>query len=70
MTIDHHQGHLESVRSFLSTLVYPLQYVVNMPLQAGKLVSRSVVTQQMLLEENSDLREELLLLSSSGGDGR
>jgi rod shape-determining protein MreC len=61
MTIDHHQRHLESVRSFLSTLVYPLQYVVNMPLQAGKLVSRSVVTQQMLLKENSDLSEDLLL---------
>jgi rod shape-determining protein MreC len=64
MAIDHRQGHMESVRSFLSTLVYPLQYVVNLPLQAGSWVSRSVVTQQMLLGENSELREDLLLLNA------
>jgi rod shape-determining protein MreC len=64
MTIDYRHGHLESVRSFLSTLVYPLQYVVNMPLQGGKWISQSVVTQQMLLDENGNLREEQLLLNA------
>ena len=64
MTIDHRQGHMESVRSFLSTLVYPLQYIVNLPLQAGSWVSHSVVTQKMLLEENDTLREERLILNA------
>jgi len=62
--VDHKQGHLESVRSLLSTAVYPLQYIVNMPLQAGRWVSRSVFTQKMLLEENEYLRENLLLLNA------
>ena len=62
--VDHKQGHLESVRSLLSTVVYPLQYVVNMPLQAGRWVSRSVVSQKKLLNENEYLREDLLLLNA------
>lgn len=64
MIVDHRQGHLETVRSVLSTLVYPLQYVVNMPLQASHWVSQSVVSQKNLLEENNRLREEQLLLNS------
>lgn len=64
MIVDHRQGHLESVRSVLSTMVYPLQYVVNMPLQAGHWLSQSVVSQKNLIEENSRLREEHLLLNS------
>lgn len=64
MTVDHRHGHLENVRSFLSTLVYPLQYIVNMPLQAGSWVSNSVVTQKQLLEENQDLSKDLLLLNA------
>lgn len=64
MVVDHRQGHLESVRYVLSTAVYPLQYIVNMPLQAGRWVSRSVVNQHQLLEENDRLREEQLLLNA------
>lgn len=64
MIIDHRQGHLESVRSVLSMLVYPIQYVVNMPMQAGRWISHSVVTQKDLLEQNNRLREEHLLLNS------
>lgn len=64
MVVDHRQGHLETVRSVLSTFVYPIQYVVNMPLQAGRWVSQSVVTQKSLLDENNRLRQEQLLLHS------
>ena len=64
MIVDHRQGHLESVRVVLSTVVYPLQYVVNMPLQASRLISQSVVSQKKLIEENNRLREEQLLLNS------
>jgi len=52
------------MRTLLSTLVYPLQYTVNMPVQAGHWLSQSVVSQQSLLAENRRLREEQLLLNS------
>ncbi len=64
MTVDHKQNHLESLRSVLSTLVYPLQYVVNLPVAATHLLSDSVVTRQKLLEENARLNEEHLKLNS------
>jgi len=64
IVIDHQQRHLETVRSVLSTFVYPIQYVVNMPLQAGRMISQSLVTRTDLLDENRQLREEQLLLSS------
>jgi len=64
MAVDHRQGHLESVRSILSTLVYPLQYVVNIPVRVGNWMSESLVTQTNLLDENNRLRDEHLLLSS------
>jgi rod shape-determining protein MreC len=64
MTVDHRESHLEYVRSTLSTLVYPLQYVVDLPVKAGRWVSESFVTRKMLLEENRRLREERLLLNS------
>ena len=64
MTVDHRHGHLESVRSVLSVLVYPLQYVVNLPVAGGHWVSESLVTRGMLVDENAQLREERLLLNS------
>jgi rod shape-determining protein MreC len=64
MTVDHKKNHLESVRSILSTLVYPLQYVVNLPLAATHWLSESVVTRQKLMDENTRLNEEHLKLNS------
>jgi rod shape-determining protein MreC len=64
MTVDHKQNHLESVRSILSTLVYPLQYVVNLPVAATHWLSDSLVTRQKLLEENARLNEDHLKLNS------
>jgi rod shape-determining protein MreC len=64
MLVDHHQGHLKIIRSALSTLVYPLQYVVNLPVEAAEWISVSLVTRNNLLEENDRLKHEHLLLSS------
>lgn len=64
MVVDHHQGHLKIIRSALSTLVYPLQYVVNLPVQATEWMSHSLVTRKTLLQENERLKQEHLLLSS------
>lgn len=64
MLVDHRYGHLKFIRSTLSTLVYPIQYVVNLPVQAADWVSTSLNTRSRLLEENASLKEQHLLLSS------
>lgn len=64
MFVDHHQGHLRIIRSALSTLVYPLQYVVNLPVKTAEWVSTSLVTHDSLLEKNARLEQSHLLLSS------
>jgi rod shape-determining protein MreC len=64
MVVDHHQSHLKIIRSALSTLVYPLQYAVNLPVEFTEWVSVSLVTHNKLLEENARLKNEHLMLSS------
>ena len=64
MVADHRYGHLESMRAALSAVVYPIQYLVNLPIEGGRWLSRSVVTRENLLRENTRLKEEQLLLSS------
>ena len=64
MTVDHRQGHLENVRYYLSVVVYPLQYVVNLPVKLTNWASESLVTRNSLLDDNERLREESLLLKS------
>jgi len=62
MVIDHRQHHLESVRSILSTAIYPLQYVANLPLSTGRWISETFATRSRLQEENRELRRSNLLL--------
>jgi len=64
MVVDHHQGHLKVIRSALSALVYPLQYVVNLPIEATEWISLTLVTHNTLLKENDRLKQDHLLLSS------
>ncbi len=61
MTMDHRQHHLESIRADLSLVVYPLQYVVNIPATVGNWASETLATRSKLLEENRQLRERELL---------
>ena len=64
MFLDHRQGHLQLVRSTLSTLVYPLQLAVNFPVEMGRWLSETFVTRKSLLEENEFLRKDRQLLNS------
>jgi rod shape-determining protein MreC len=64
MTIDHRHGHLESVRSMLSIIVYPVQYAVNIPAKITRWATESLITRQALVADNERLREQQLLLSS------
>lgn len=64
MTIDHRQHHLESIRSVLSVVVYPLQQLVNIPVNIGLWVSGSFADRAELLEENANLHMQQTLLKT------
>jgi len=52
MALDHRQNHLEGIRSALSLLIYPLQYIVNLPVAATYWMSDSLSSRETLQEEN------------------
>lgn len=62
MVFDHKQHHLESIRATLSLLIYPLQYVVNLPTSAADWAGDTFSTRETLLEENAKLRMQQKLL--------
>ncbi|MDX1434460.1 MAG: rod shape-determining protein MreC [Gammaproteobacteria bacterium] len=64
MTVDHRAKHLETVRSVLATVVYPLQVAVDLPIQAGNWLAEHLSSRESLLEENSRLKARQLLLDS------
>ena len=62
MTVDHRARHLERLRTVLSTLVYPLQYAVNVPIRIGAWTIENVNSRDVLLTQNQQLRLERLQL--------
>lgn len=64
VSIDHSNDHLSAIRAALSVLVYPVQYVVNAPVQLGADVAGRLRTRTRLIAENEKLRADNLRLSS------
>lgn len=64
MTLDHKQHHLENVRSGLQVVVYPIRYLVNLPVDVGRWISESLASRQHLLEDNASLHTENTLLQA------
>ena len=64
MTLDHRQHQLESIRSGLSVLVYPLQVLVDLPLSASSWIGENLSSRQTLLEENKKLRIQQTLFKA------
>ncbi len=64
MTADHKGRHLEFLRSALSTIVYPLQYAVDLPIQVGTWMAETVTSRSELLQQNYRLRRENLRIHS------
>ncbi len=62
MVMDHRQNHMDSIRSVLSVVVYPIQYLVNLPRESGDWLSENLISRQALQEENASLRAQELLL--------
>ncbi|QEP42434.1 rod shape-determining protein MreC [Ectothiorhodospiraceae bacterium BW-2] len=62
MVSDHHSTYLDSVRTGLSTLLYPLRYLVNLPVSATSSFSETFASRELLLQQNRELRHKQLLL--------
>jgi len=64
MTVDHRQHHLDSLRGALSVLVYPLQWLVDLPGSTSEWFRESLATRRELQEENAGLRTQQLVLNT------
>jgi rod shape-determining protein MreC len=62
MTIDHRFNEMNTVRAALSTVAYPLQYLVDLPFRAQTWATETLTTRNALIRENRLLRKERLLL--------
>jgi rod shape-determining protein MreC len=62
MVIDHRQHHLNAVRSVISTTLYPLLYIANLPVTLGDWFSETFAPRSRLQQENAELRRKNLLL--------
>jgi rod shape-determining protein MreC len=64
MTIDHRQHHMDTIRDALSLVIYPVQFVVNLPFATRDWMGDSLATRRTLEEENRELRARQLFLES------
>jgi rod shape-determining protein MreC len=60
--VDHRYHHLESVRSALSVVLYPVVYLADLPISAARSVRESFATRQQLRDRNQILNRENLRL--------
>lgn len=63
MVLDH-QGQFQSVRSYLSTIVAPIEYLVNWPVQTINWIGSNFTSHRDLVAENADLRAAIMLLQA------
>jgi rod shape-determining protein MreC len=64
MTLDHRGSRLEGVRNVLSSALYPVQYAVDLPIQAGRWMHQNWASRDAVLAENARLRRRTLVLES------
>jgi rod shape-determining protein MreC len=57
MTIDHRWKHLDAARNTLSYLLYPVEYLVDLPIRLYYWSEETMSDRQTLLEENRELRD-------------
>ncbi len=64
MVLDHRYTYVEGLRSTLSAVVYPIRFLVTLPIEGGRWLSETLATRSRLLAENRALRQENLMLRS------
>jgi rod shape-determining protein MreC len=62
MVLDHRYNTLESVRSTLSVVLYPIQYLASLPSQLGKSATEALASRSDLESERNKLHNENLEL--------
>ncbi len=62
MVLDQRQHHLEGLRGALSTALFPLRSLVNLPVTASNSLQESLASRSYLIEQNQQLRQKQLLL--------
>ena len=62
MTLDHRTSYVNTIRSGISVIVYPLQYLVNFPANVGNWASENFSSRNTLQEENATLRTQNQIL--------
>lgn len=60
MTADHRWHSMEVVRSTLATIIYPLQYTIDLPIKLYYWADEVLSTKQTLLEKNREFQERHL----------
>jgi len=58
MVMDHRYRAVDNVRTAITFLVYPLQYIVNLPSEINMWASDTFVTRDTLQEQNNTLRNQ------------
>jgi len=64
MALDHRWHHVETIRSALSTVVYPLQFTVDLPASIGSWASENLDSRAALVERNERLNRQNLTLQA------
>jgi rod shape-determining protein MreC len=64
MTVDQRTNYIHTLRSGLAVVVYPLQYVVNIPADFMGWASETFVSRDTLLKSNEELRTQNRLLKA------
>ncbi|NOX77138.1 MAG: rod shape-determining protein MreC [Gammaproteobacteria bacterium] len=64
MAIDHRQHRLEDIRAGLSVLIYPLQYMVDLPVSASSWIGENLSSRETLLEENARFKMQQTLFKA------
>jgi rod shape-determining protein MreC len=64
MTLDHRAHYLEGIRGVVSVLLYPFQFMVDVPVRAGSWAGDTFASRSELLQELEDLRRQQLVLKT------
>jgi len=62
MAVDHRYEHLNSLRSTLSLLLYPLQSLAELPVTSSRAIAGALSDRDDLDTENTKLKKQILLL--------
>jgi rod shape-determining protein MreC len=58
ISIDHRHQHLAAIRAGLSVMIFPLQYIVNAPIEGFGNIAEGLRSHYALSRENATLRQE------------